>query len=169
MSTPSALRLPVRRAAVCLAAALLLALLCACAAPPDDPAGRELAAAFIRAVYAERDPDLAMSLVVPTRVYGNVTRALIERVIADEAAAGCRTDPGSIETGLPGGDVRVATLSDEDAVLGIEARAVWRVASAYTCEDSATSGRRETLVTVEKVNGVWGAARITWQQLHRGE
>jgi len=141
---------------------LAAVLLTCCGTPSEDSAAQQAAAAFINAVYIQQDTELALSLVVPTHLYGNVTRALVEKVIAEEAAQGCRTLPGSVEAGQAGGDVRLATLTDDDLAAGIEARSAWLVGSRYQCAGDMSDRQRISLVVTERVAGVWGVARVEW-------
>ncbi|MHB9032982.1 MAG: hypothetical protein ACYC6L_08040 [Anaerolineae bacterium] len=148
-------------AAACLAAGLLT--LAACGqATRDDEDSRRVARSFIEALYAAGDADLAMSLAAPVDAYGYITRKLVDTVIAGEARHGCVTPPESVRVGMPGGDVRGALVSDADAARGITARTAWRVISTYHCTGDTRSTERANTVVLEKVNGKWGVARLTF-------
>jgi hypothetical protein len=132
-------------------------------ANPDDPETQALAKQFIEAVYVNHDSSQAMSLVVPITNYGYVSAKIIDETIAAETKKKCSTPVESVSPGRPGDDVTIPELSEADAAKGITARAAWAVASKYLCAGQSTTADRSSLLMLEKVNGKWGVAKVSWE------
>jgi hypothetical protein len=132
-------------------------------ANPDDPETQALAKQFIQAVYVSHDSALAMTFVVPITTYGYVNAKIVDDTIAAETKNKCSTPEESVLPGKPGDDVTIPELTDADASKGITARAAWAVASKYLCSGASKGIDRSSLVLLEKVNGKWGVAKVSWE------
>jgi hypothetical protein len=130
---------------------------------PDDPETQALAKQFLEAVYVNHDGTLAMSFVVPITAFGYVNAKIIDDTIANEMKKKCSTPVESVSPGRPGDDVTIPELSSADAAKGITARVAWAVASKYLCAGQSSTADRSSLVMLEKVNGKWGIAKVSWE------
>jgi hypothetical protein len=132
-------------------------------ANPDDPETQAIARQFIEAVYVNHDSAQAMTFVVPITTYGYVNAKIVDDTIAAETKNKCSTPVESVLPGKPGDDVTIPELTDADANKGITARAAWAVASKYLCSGASKGIDRSSLVLLEKVNGKWGVAKVSWE------
>jgi hypothetical protein len=128
----------------------------------DDLETQALARQFMQAVLVNHDAALAMTFVGPISTYGYVTRAMVDDIIATENKNKCATPPEGVQVGALPGDVSIPVITATDATKGITARAGWTVASTFKCSDKVVDDRI-SIVLLEKVNGKWGIAKVTWQ------
>ncbi|MHB1355537.1 MAG: hypothetical protein ACYCZF_06135 [Anaerolineae bacterium] len=131
-------------------------------ASPDDAETQGLAKQFMQAVFVKHDSALAMSFVGPINTYTYVTQAMVDDIIATENKNRCTTPPESVQVGALPGDVTIPEITATDASKGITERTAWTVASVFECAGGVT-GDRISIVLLEKVNGKWGVAKVTWQ------